>query len=440
VLRLAALVAGASLVGSCATYQPLPLPEKVESTSGLAGLQGSAGIRAPLDMTAVETLVLRNNPDLRAARAQHNVAQAQMLQAGLLPNPSINAGIGYLISGVGDANAWTAGISEDIQSLITLAPRRHAARAAASEVDASLLWQEWQTVGKARLLVVELVDGERMRALQQASVNLLEQRGAQLKQGMAEGNVDLSTASPELLAAADARTSLAELQRRLLSQRHELAALLGLVADADIPLQPNVAVPVPDAAAIREYAKSIQRRRPDLVALQLGYESQEASLRAAVLAQFPRLSLGYDASQDNSRVRNGGPAVTLELPVFDRNLGNIAIQKATRQQLHDEYVARLSTAHHEIDAALSEQLQMQSQLAELQSHLPDTLRNASQATAAWDRGLIDLRSYVDLVTAAQSQQSAAIALEQAMREQQVALDTLLGIGMPNSLSQDAIAP
>jgi outer membrane protein TolC len=441
--RLAALamqIACAALMGACATYRPLPLPETIESAQSVAELRGGQDVRLPLDMAAVERLVLLNNPDLHTARAQRDVAQAQMLQAGLLPNPSLNGSIGYLISGVGDATAWTAGISEDIQSLITLGPRRQGAKAAAAHVDASLLWQEWQTIGKARLLVVDLVEGERLRALQQPNVDLLEERSAQLKQSMAEGNMDMSTASPFFLATVEARASLDDLQRRLLSQRHDLAALLGLPPDADIPLQPDIEIATADAAAIRDSAASIQRRRPDLVALQLGYQSQEATLRAAVLAQFPRLSFGYDMSQDNSRVRNGGPAITLDLPLFDRNQGNIAIAKATRGQLRAEYTVRLNAAHHDIDAALGEQLQLQEQLATLQSRLPETMRSANDAAAAWKHGLIDIRSYVDLMSAAQSQQSTAVSLEQAMVEQQVALDSLLGTGMPNSLSQDVIAP
>jgi outer membrane protein TolC len=434
------MLACAALLDACATYRALPLPQKVALPEAIASLHGGAELHEPLGMADIDRLVLLNNPELVAARAQQNVAHAQLLQAGLLPNPSLNGSIGYLISGVGDATAWTAGISEDIRSLITLGPRRQGAKAAAAQVDASLLWQEWQTIGQARLLVVDLVEGERLVALQQRNVDLLEQQSTQLKHSLDAGDTELSTASPDLLAAAQARASLDDLQRKLLSQQHALAALLGLAADAAIPLQSTLDINAPDAAAVRESAASIERRRPDLVALQLGYQSQEANLRAAVLAQFPALSLGYDASQDNSRVRNGGPAITLDLPIFDRNQGNIAIQKATRQQLHDEYIARLGTAHREIHALLSEQTQLQAQLAALQPQLPRTLRNAAQATTAWQHGLIDSRSYLDLVSAAQTRQSSVISLEQAMLEQQVALNTLLGTGMPNSLTQDVIAP
>ena len=49
----------------------------------------------------VALLAVQNNPDLRAVRAQHGVAQAQVLQAGLLPNPQFTGAFLPLVAGVG---------------------------------------------------------------------------------------------------------------------------------------------------------------------------------------------------------------------------------------------------------------------------------------------------------------------------------------------------
>jgi hypothetical protein len=65
---------------------------------------------------------------------------------------------------------------------------------------------------------------------------------------------------------------------------------------------------------------------------------------------------------------------------------------------------------------------------------------AAQADQASNTGLIDLRNQVDLKVAAINRQVAVIATEQAMLEQQAALELLVGRGMPTSLQQDLIAP
>ena len=72
--------------------------------------------------------------------------------------------------------------------------------------------------------------------------------------------------------------------------------------------------------------------------------------------------------------------------------------------------------------------------------MPAAAHDADQATSAQQQGLIDLRTYVDLLVAAQSRQSAAITLQQTVLEQQVAMDTLLGAGLPDSLPLDVLAP
>jgi outer membrane protein TolC len=66
-------------------------------------------------MDEVAMIAVINNPDLKAARDQVGVAEAQAFTAGLLPNPTFSFAYGGLISGVG---ATTSSVSA------TLAPER----------------------------------------------------------------------------------------------------------------------------------------------------------------------------------------------------------------------------------------------------------------------------------------------------------------------------
>ena len=73
----------ALFLAGCATYEPVPLPEKVDLADRLPGQ-----VVQPLDMNAVATVAVLNNPDLKAARLKSGVAEAQAFAAGILPNPS----------------------------------------------------------------------------------------------------------------------------------------------------------------------------------------------------------------------------------------------------------------------------------------------------------------------------------------------------------------
>lgn len=406
----------------------------------MSQLQGYDAAALPLDMAAVDRLVLLNNPDLRSQHARRQAAQAQRRQDGVLPNPVVGGNVGYLYSGVGDATAWTASISQDIGALITLRPRREAAQANADEVDATLLWEQWQVLGKAHLLVIDIVEGQRQIALQQRARDAQVQRESRIVSAVGAGNMERVTVASDLAAAADARTALNDLQRRQLDLQQQLNALLGLQPGVAVPLSTSLSPPSVDAAAIRQQFDDVGRRRPDLVALQLGYRAEEATLRAAVLAQFPALAIGYAASQDNSRVRNGGPAVTFTLPLFDHNQHNVAIAKATREQLHQEYTVRLATSHDEVDALLAQYAQLDAQQKTLVPAAEDAARASAQAGQAAKDGLLDLRNVTDLHVAAINRQLAQLSTEQAMLEQQAALELLVGRGMPTALEQDVLAP
>ena len=113
--------------------------------------------------------------------------------------------------------------------------------------------------------------------------------------------------------------------------------------DADFRL-PTQIVPPADATVLANPDK----RRIDLVSLRRGYESQEETVRAAILAQFPKISLGITNTRDYGDFLTLGPALTIDVPIFDRNQGVIAAARATRQQLFDEYIARVFEARSSI--------------------------------------------------------------------------------------------
>ena len=417
-------------VSGCASYRALPLPRSPGLADTVAALEGSPPVPRELTVSDIARLAVLNSPDLRAIRAQSGVSQAQLLQAGLPPNPLVTGSILPLAAGYGVTNAWNAGLSYDLKSLITLRARRRSAQETARQVDAQIVWQEWQTAGQARLLAIDLIEGERSLTLLGRTANLLSDRGRRSRAALAAGNATLATIAPDIAAVQSARSQINDFERQILIRRHQLNALLGLLPDVALPLAPQPDLPPFDPAAIVADLPTLPERRPDLIALQLGYRAADAKVRAAILGQFPNLIFGITGGSDNSNVRNVGPQISLELPVFDRNQGNIAIERATREQLHAEYAARLAAANGQVRAALSEIALLQRQLASVRAELPALERAASRAQSAFDSAAIDDRAYVDLVSARYAKEQELVLLEQSLLDQQVALATLTGAGLP----------
>jgi outer membrane protein TolC len=240
----------------------------------------------------------------------------------------------------------------------------------------------------------------------------------------------LMVSAPDLAALQTTTTQINDQQRQQLSRRHQLNALLGLAPDVAVPLDPRPDIPPWNVDAVARALPTLTQRRPDLVALQLGYRAQNAKLRTAILSRFPNLAFGVAGGSDNANVRNLGPQITLELPIFNQNQGNIAIETATRQQLHDEYAARLATASGQVRAMMAEIDLLSHQLIAVRQDLAGARRVAGQAETAFNAGNLDERSYVDLVAARLTKEQEVVTIEQSLLDQQVAIATLIGDGMP----------
>ena len=143
------LAACASLLCGCAIYHARALPTKPDlarspalivplSDLGLPGLEPEPFDPAKgLTQINVITLAVVDNPRLKAVRKQAGVARAQLLEAGLLPDPQISGGLEKSTLATG----YTAGLAEDIQALVTRGAAKSAARAHLKQVNLDILWQ-----------------------------------------------------------------------------------------------------------------------------------------------------------------------------------------------------------------------------------------------------------------------------------------------------------
>ncbi len=357
-----------AVLAACETYQPDPVgnrPDLLPAVDELRIAPSDLPLpelgthpfdpSRPLDMDEVAMIAVVNNPGLKAMRDQVGVAEAQAFAAGLLPNPQFSFAYGALISGVGaTTSSISATLGEDIVPLLTRSARRRAASANERSVRLNLLWQEWQMVSQARTLFTRAVELERQRAVIDQYRKLFNDRYQRSNIAMQQGNETLPTVVSDLAALQAVEAQLHDTEQSILKNRHDLNALLGLAPEAHLRLLDQVSVPAIDAAKLNGILRDLARRRPDLLALAAGYEKQEQKLRQAIIEQFPKLNIAPNYTNDTTPVYTAGPTITISLPIFDRNQGNIAIERATRQGLRDEYQARLDTAYGAAERLITE--------------------------------------------------------------------------------------
>ncbi len=426
---------GVLLLSGCATYHPVPLPAAPDLSRApsltapardfwLPGLKPHPFPKEGLDETSIITLAVFNDPDLKAARLQAGVAGAQLLEAGLLPDPQVSADYARSLLNYGG----DIGLSEDIQALITRGAAKAAAISHQKQVYLDILWQEWQVAEKTRELFIQARADSRLQRVLDAGRELLANRYRQDEAALKQGNVTLSTVSADLTVLANADNGLRQLQLNASLTRHELNHLLGLKPGAELRLIGPVNNRPLSQDQFQAAVAALPRRRVDLLALRAGYASQEQSVRQAVLAQFPALSAGVVQSRDPVEgVNDFGPNITLTLPLFNRNRGQIAIQRATRAVLRQTYEARLDQAVGNADQVWKATGIMQGQLRDLDARLPRLEETAMTAEQNFRHYHLGEGLYVSLESNFLATQAEAIRVRAALETARSALRTLLGL-------------
>lgn len=425
----------------CASYTPQPLRTVPTLPSRAGDIEVDTGsLPFPqltghpfdpsdgLDEMEVAMLAVANNPDLRIARDDLAVVHAQAFAAGLLPDPQLGLSHDLSNSSAGpDATgAFSLGLSYDINPLIQRVVSARSARAEERKTSLTLLWQEWQVISQARLLFVKLSHGRKLIGILDANRELFVDRVRRTTQAQEHGLVASDTVLPALAALQDIEKQLYDAQRQTRQNRRDFNTLLGLNADAEVPLQ-EAGGAFPSTVTLDEAMRDLRRRRPDLLALEAGYDAQDQHYRGAILAQFPALNVGLTRARDTSNIYSNAIGVTLSLPFLNGNRGNVAIEQATRQKLFDEYRQRVQASRSEIAGLLAQRTLDEDQLARVRAAVIELETALQRAGLAFRAGTVDALAFANARGALLAKQVEQVTLEQQVAEQNVALQTLLGV-------------
>jgi outer membrane protein TolC len=418
----------------CVMYHAQPLPDDDALLNDLTMVRDAEGqtlafdLSDGIDIDEAAVIAVVNNPNLRALRAGRGVAHAQVFAAGLFPDPQVSLGSDDPTNQTDTQDrAYALGIGYDFGALIARNPTQDAATAAAEQVRLDVVWQEWQVAQQARIAATRYRTQARKMDVLRAARDRFAERADASARALGEGDLTVDVAGSDLSALLDGGGRLYQLEVQQSDTAHELDALLGLRPEVSLPLTGADAAPeIPadiDLGAIAE-------RRPDLLALRAGYESQEARVRIAVWHQFPALTVTWNRARDTSSVWTTGFSAALNLPIFTGARGEIAIETATREKLRAEYLDRLAQTRSDVSRLLADARIAESRLVELRAHLPDLERMADQARLGYTVGELDALISINLDSALVTNKIELIDLEQTLWETRIALDTLLARESP----------
>jgi len=390
----------------------------------------------------VETLVaeaLSSNPELKFYEAEIDIAKSARRVAQAWENPELSASVGRRTVRAGGLNsegiAWSVSLLQPFEWPGRLSLRKAIAN---REIQLAELGMERFRIalgGQVRTRAFELFAAqekemaardvaERIRSLREVVV----QRDPAGLTPLLETRVIEAT---ELNAQRRASDALLARQRALL----DLNRLRGL--------PPETTIHVASAAlAFRPLTN-----RTWLVALaetnnfelrfrQAELEQQEIRVQLTRNERFPTLALGPTFSEENAggeRERMAGIAVTLPLPIWKRNAGEIGA--ATSRQVQAEVSLRMFQRELEsrIAAAASA---YEIKRREMLNWRPDSIRHFQEAAELADRhyrlGAVSVSTYLEL------QKQYLEAVEGLLETQHEALSAALEIELLTGLTPSLI--
>ncbi len=448
---------GIALLGAlagCKLYRPLVLDAKAKSEAltapDLVRVSAMASeLRHPLlkpraidpreglspEEAAILAVLL--NPDLKAVRDQRALANAQLIEAGLLPDPvlSLSRDVPVGDDTQGLTTAHSSQLSLDVTSLLTRGLRRRAAKTQQESVELDIAWQEWQVAEAAKLSSYRLEALGPQVAWAEESIAALDENLQAIEQGAKSGVTSLNDLAAARSGLDSGRRALLALSQSRERERQLLNSLLGLPPSTNLTLKPAKS---PRAWTLipseEEFLRDLDRRL-DLVALEKGYASEDARFRLAVWSQFPSIGISFNRSRDTSNVLTHGSAIAFSLPLLNGARGQIALEEATRKQLYDQYLARLAHARADVALACMDIRQMRSMIATAEQTLPDLERQAQASESAFKAGNLDLLARNQARVALLSQKATLSDLRTSLDELAVVLELATGRPLPSTEAQ-----
>lgn len=420
------------------SVKPLPSSEKIFRVPAYkfqdrSAEQLSLDIGHGIGPDEAATIALYSNPALRAIRDRRRLATAQLIQAGILPNPVVSYERDFVTGGstAGTTTGYNFTAAWEFSALVPFLPKQTAAQKNFRAVDLDVAWQEWQVAMNARAAVYRVLSLDRQAARAREANEGLQQSTDVVRKAV-EGHektvLDLAAVES---ASQDSRATMLALEQEFERQRLGLNKILGVEAETNVALRQGLSLPT-HLAPPNEHAvfDGLELRRLDLLGLQQGLESQDATVRAAVLAQFPKMSAGFVKASDTTNVHTTGFNISIDVPIFDRNQGVIATERATRQRLLDEYHQRVFEARSDIAIAIADIRSLDQQIAAAEEAVPLLEKLVNSAQTAVEQRNADVLSYYTARSNLLQKRIQLIKLQEQLLEAHTALEIASGRYVP----------
>ena len=314
----------------------VPVPAIAQQGSGAAAVASMSPASTPrISLAEAVALALDVNPELSASRREIAAAAGQIVQSRTRPNPEL----GYSLE---DTQSRTRTQSLQINWPIEMGGKRDA-RVNVAERNHDVAGADFDTRrADIRASVIaayfEVLTAEERVALALASEELADKATDVVSKRVLAGKVSPVEETKSRVAGAGLRIESSQATGELRAAKLRLASLLGRDA-VDVEVNSSVAdaIPLlPSTNALRDRL----RASPTIRRAQLEIQRRSAIVSLERSKAMPDITLSLGVKRPNELQRNQILlGISVPLPVFDRNQGNVLEAIQREEKARDELAA-----------------------------------------------------------------------------------------------------
>jgi cobalt-zinc-cadmium efflux system outer membrane protein len=387
----------------------------------------------PLTADAAVQIALLTNPELQAGYEGLGVAQADLVQAGLLANPVFGAEVR-----LGEGTEATLDVVQDFLSVLTGPARRTIAAGSLERAQLELGHQALEIAAEVRAGYYRLVADEEALGLLRQVVSATEAAAELAERQVQAGTLTRRDQALQQTLYAQVVLELAVAETRRGVDREALNRLLGLWGPETawrLPDRlPDVPATVPPLEGLEAFAVD---RRLDLAAARKSVETATRSTELGRSTRFlPSLGLGVASERDSDGTWRTGPKLEVGLPLFDQGQARLLSLEAEQRRQARILGGLAVTVRSQVREAWQRLAATQGAVMHYRTVLlPLSQRVVEETQRLYNGALVGV---YDLVRSKQDQINAGRDYIAALRDYWVAraeLERVLGAPLPSATAK-----
>jgi len=384
---------------------------------------------------------LRRNLALVAAAENLTIAHGQLVQAGLIQNPTLGQTSGWLfpISPAHGFPSIDANITEVVNSIFTQPARVSVARLQEVQANIDLATQAFTLAQQVDTKYQELIHLLRARSLAQRITELYARavRAAEARQKV--GIIPTPELNRARLSYEDARRQVQHLTTQYGRAAREMNWLMGYSTAPKWRLPDDVVQEVGDISSLPG-ADNLEplalRYRLDLLRADFDRRVGAHTLELARIGLFPQLTPGFEIARDGSKNVVGGPFFSIVLPIFDPGLVAVQLAQAQVRKADKTYTALAGQVQQDVRTAYDNWRIAADDLEFFQQRLiPQQEENVRLMETSFRLGNDDLDSLLNVYQSYVQQLQAFEDAIQAYHDSAVALQQAVGLAWKRILAE-----